>query len=123
MMQAGALVVLILCVLAVGGFAVISLKSGVQNAAEEERTAFRELEGLNRKIQFMDARIAELHNPNYLRRKAEEFNLGLAQPHDEQIVRVVRKRGHGPSTFYVSQPYYQTFDLAMIDALSMEVEN
>ncbi|MDX2109468.1 MAG: hypothetical protein SFY80_04425 [Verrucomicrobiota bacterium] len=112
-----ALVVLILVVSAGGGLAIVYLRQQITLSAAKTKETETEITSLDRKIQHLDTRIAAVHHPDSLRRRAESLGLTLTQPAAKQVVRMeaTASQRTWPAEADQPEPLMVSFDLALMD--------
>ncbi len=86
--QALTLMMMVLLVAAGGGLSIVWLRHEIADAARRIQKYEEELSEAKRHIQHLDTKIAEVHQPEYLKRRVKQLGLRLARPRSRQIVRL-----------------------------------
>jgi cell division protein FtsB len=117
-----ALLILLLGTYAIGSMAILWLRQQNAQVAARIETVEREIAQVERRIRYLDTKIAEIHHPAYLRARATELGLNLQRPGERQLVylgvprdvRPDRAPERGPAD---RDPFRTTFDLAVMEPL------
>ena len=120
----GALILLILT-FAVGGSSILWLRQQVAATAANTQRLQRELAQVQRRQQFLDNKIAEVHSPEVLLRRASQAGLKLQAPKPLQVVRLTPPRVTPAKTVQPSsrslvapttqEPFKRSLDLAILE--------
>lgn len=114
------LVVLILFIAAAGGLGLLWMRQEISASAARIRTVETRLAEANRRLQYVNVKIAEATTPDTLKRRAAEMGMGLIAPARDQVVRLEAPRrafGTEAETAIASnsdEPLFVTFELALI---------
>ena len=109
-----------------GGLGLLWLRQKIELTARATRTLETEIVKEERRLRYIDTKIAEIHLPNHLQRQIERFGLDLAPPREDQVVYLqgapLREEVHpedqdesGPQR--ERDPFRHSIDLAIMDAL------
>ncbi len=109
-----ALVALIIVTAGAGSLGVVWMRQQITRSANRIKTVERDLAESNRKNAYLAAKVAQAHNPEFLRARV---GTALAAPKDKQVVWVrpthnVPRRNNGDLT----APFAVSFELALLDA-------
>jgi hypothetical protein len=121
--QVVSLLALIVMIAGVGGLSLVWLRQQMTDTASRIQVVQRERVQVERRLEFLGARIAELQRPDVLRERARSMGLALVRPQGRQIVRLgplpVSPGGSDPSGDPAPgrEPFRQTFDLAVMEPL------
>lgn len=108
---------------AVGGLGLVWLRQQMTSTATRIQMVQKERVQVDRRLEFLGARIAELQRPDVLHDRAVAMGLTLRLPAARQIVRLgplvlpTIDPALAPDASPVSEPYRQTFDLAVMEPL------
>lgn len=115
---------LIVLVAGLGGLSLVWLRQQIADTATRTQELQRERAALNRRLEYLDVKIAEVQRPNFLEHRAREMGLVLRRPEMGQLVALgplaplrtpgVEERGSRPSE---REPYRNSFDLAVMEPL------
>jgi cell division protein FtsL len=107
-----------------GSMAILSKRQQAARCASEIQRLEQEIVTVERRVRYLDTKIAEIHQPAYLRSRAEALGLGLRPPAEQQVVylRAVPPPDTPGSRAGDEQPagrdpYRRTFDLAVMEPL------
>lgn len=115
-----------LVVLTVGGsLSLLWTRQQIERTAEATQTLEREIAREERRLRYLDTKIAEIHQPNYLHRQIDQHDLDLQPPTGDQIVylEVERKQEYYAEAKREDEretdrePYRRTFDLAVMESV------
>ena len=117
----------LLAVITVGGcLGLLWLRQKIELTARATRTLETEMVKEERRLRYIDTKIAEIHLPNHLERQIERFGLDLAPPREDQVV-YLPGTPLRPETFPddweepgrkpARDPFRHSIDLAIMDAL------
>ncbi len=115
------LIVAIILIAAVGGLGVLWLRQKITVTAADIKEKETQITAFERKIRHLDSRIASVHHPDSLRRRAEALGLQLQPPTAKQVVRLdptPSQRLNANSQTYVAgetEPLFVSFDLALME--------
>jgi cell division protein FtsL len=114
------LVMMILIISAAGGISIVWMRQQIAVSALKIRESQRDINDAQRRIRYLDSRIAEQMNPESL--KSSALKLGLSMSDKSQLVRLdSRFRRSMPSRqnsihiAHDSDPFVISFDLAVMD--------
>ncbi|MFO7725041.1 MAG: hypothetical protein R6V45_05775 [Oceanipulchritudo sp.] len=117
----------LLAVVTVGGcLGLLWLRQKIELTARATRSLETEIVKEERRLRYIDTKIAEIHLPNYLERQIERFGLDLAPPREDQVVylpgnpvREVPAPGFrdGEEEKPEKDPFRHSIDLAIMDVL------
>lgn len=117
----------LLAVVTVGGcLGLLWLRQKIELTARATRTLETEIVKEERRLRYIDTKIAEIHLPNHLQRQIERFGLDLAPPREDQVVYLqgapLRQEAHPedrdePGPKRERDPFRHSIDLAIMDAL------
>jgi cell division protein FtsL len=107
----------------VGGLSLVWLRQQITDTAGRIQQIQREHVEVDRRLEFLSSRIAELQRPDVLRDRAVAMGLSLRRPETQQIVRMgplrmpipLREFEPTPTSPSGAEPYRQTFDLAVME--------
>ncbi len=114
------LVVLILLIAAAGGLGLLWMRQEISASAARIRAVETRLAEANRRLQYVNVKIAEATTPDTLKRRATELGLGLIPPARDQVVRLEAPRrafgteGETAIAASTDEPLFVTFELALI---------
>lgn len=115
------LVVLILFIAAAGGLGLLWMRQEISASAARIRNVETRLAEANRRLQYVNVKIAEATTPETLKRRATELGLGLVPPVRDQVVRLEASRRNFATTegataiaANTDEPLFVTFELALI---------
>lgn len=120
------LVCAILVTALLGGAGILALRHQISVSARHTQEMQTTIAGLERRVNYLDTKIAEVNQPAYLRQRAAEFGMRLEAPTADQVVRVpVRGMGDGAVAARETraaarergEPFMQSFDLAVMEPL------
>lgn len=124
MYAASALLTILLLVSAAGGMSIVWLRHQITETAHENRRLQNEATQIERRVRYLDTKIAEVNSPAYLRARVTALGLQLERPSSRQIVRLapVDSRPGIPGEeetllFSDRAPFVQSFDLAITESL------
>lgn len=108
----------ILLVSAIGGLGIVWLRQQITLSAARAKDYENEINALDRKIRHLDTRIASVHHPESLRRRAEALGLQLGQPVAKQVVRLPAKPGqlNKPAEGLPDDPLFVSLDMALLES-------
>lgn len=119
----GLLVVFIL-VCAGGGLTLVWLRQQITETAHTNRRLQNEAVQIERRVRYIDTKIAEVNSPAYLRARVTALNLQLERPGSRQVIRmnpIDSRPGipgeDNPLLFSERAPFVQSFDLAITESL------
>jgi hypothetical protein len=118
----------LLAVVTVSGcLGLLWLRQKIELTAQATRTLETEIQKEEQRLQYIDTRIAEIHQPVHLERQIARLGLDLRPPRQDQIVYVRwnpargtdrdRNRGGEPAN-PKRDPFRHSIDLAVMDTLS-----
>lgn len=116
----GLIVAILLCA-AVGGLGILWLRQQITVTAAGIKEKETQITAFERKIRHLDSRIASVHHPDSLRRRAEALGLQLQAPNAKQVVRLdptPSQRLNAGNPTYVAgetEPLFVSFDLALME--------
>lgn len=112
------LIVLVVVLIAGGGLGIVWMRSQIEDTARNTVRVQREIAETNRKLQYLDNKIAEVHSPDYLVRRATELGLAMQPPKPPQVLRM-RPMAPQPAAetnpAETRDPFIQSFDLAVME--------
>lgn len=82
------LLTLIVMVAAVGGLGLVWVRQQITDTAARIHRVQRDTVEVRQRTEYLDARIAAVHRPDVLRKRAEAMGLVLTRPMGRQIVRM-----------------------------------
>lgn len=106
---------LILMLSAAGGLSIVWMRQQISRSAASIMAKENELAGIERKISYLDSKIATLHRPEALKARAKYVNLGLISPGERQIVYLIPRSNGAPVWSNTSEPYMDSIELALLD--------
>lgn len=117
------LLALTVVVAALGGLGLVWMRQQITDTAGRIQNLQRERVQVERRLEYLGARIAELQRPDVLRDRALAMGLVLNRPQGTQIVRLgplavpseIAPTPGDPTPG--REPYRQTFDLAVMEPL------
>lgn len=115
------LIVAIILIAAVGGLGILWLRQQITVTASAIKEKETQIAAFERKIRHLDSRIASVHHPDSLRRRAEALGLQLQAPTAKQVVRLdptPSQRLLNTGATYVAEgtePLFISFDLALME--------
>ena len=111
-----AVVFVILFISAIGGISLVWMRQHIAHTAQRVKFLERDMAEITRKNNYLDARIAQAHNPDFLRQRIGET---LLPPRETQIVWVSPQ--HVPArpgdALKDARPFAVSFDLAFMDSV------
>jgi hypothetical protein len=120
--QVVTLITLIILVSAIGGVTLVWMRQQISDTAQYNRRVQNEAAQVERRVRYLDSKIAEVNSPAYLRSKALAMGMVLDRPKPQQIVRMapIDSRplipGMGDETYVAERdPFAQSFDLAVME--------
>lgn len=118
------LLVILLLVSAGGGLTLVWLRQQITETAQTNRRLQNEAHQIERRVRYIDTKIAEVNSPAYLRSRVVALNLQLERPTSRQVIRMqpIDSRPGIPGeqdTLFFSEraPFVQSFDLAITESL------
>lgn len=117
------LVCLIVAIVSVGGLGLVWLRQQISDTAGRIQKVQTEHVDVQRRLKYLNARIASLNRPDTLHQRAITMGLTLRRPVAQQVIRMGRLYVPGPTTDEQktvpppAEPYRQTFDLATMEAV------
>ncbi|MCC5840065.1 MAG: hypothetical protein JJT96_08075 [Opitutales bacterium] len=120
-----ALVFALIVVCVLGGLGLVGLRQQIASAASNTQRVEREITQVERRLNYLDTKIAEVNNPSFLHRRAHELGLGLQPAQTGQFVRLTVS-GEARDVMFARRserpvrerdPFVQTFDLAVMEPL------
>jgi len=122
--QLMSLLSLIVVIAAGGGMSLVWMRQQIADSASRTYEFQRRSVEVEHRINYMNVKIAEVHSPASLERKAIELGLGLERPQTRQLVRLgtmpVRENRdtfEGDAVLANTDPYTNAFDLAVMEPL------
>jgi len=106
-----------------GGLARVWLHQQISETAKSTDQIRREIEKTELRLNYLDTKIAALESPGYLRRRVAQLGLDLRPPMPEQIVYLSPVQRSLPPVEPESvpgrrsEPFVQSFDLAVMEPL------
>jgi hypothetical protein len=117
----------VLAVVTVSGcLGLLWLRQKIETTAQATRTLEVEIEKEERRLRYLDTKIAELHQPIYLERQIQRLGLKLRPPMADQVVYLdgyPRYQPDGPAdnsrrpTDSETDPFRYSIDLAVMKSL------
>ncbi len=113
----------IILVAMVGGAGLLSLRHQIAQSAQNAQSVQAEIVEIQRRVNYLDNKIAEVNNPSYLHRRTVELGLRLQPAQHGQVVRIASRRpdsaevAAGVRRRESGEPFVQTFDLAVMEPL------
>ena len=117
------LICAIILVAVVGGAGLLSLRHEIAQSAQNAQGVQAEIVELERRVNYLDNKIAEVNNPSYLHRRAVASGLRIQPPQHGQVVRIASRQpdsaevAAGVRRREAGEPFVQTFDLAVMEPL------
>ena len=117
---------IVVLVSAVGGLGLVWMRQQITDTASRIQKLQRDSVDVQRRLEYLDAKIAELLRPDVLSHRSMELGLGLTRPKASQIVHMGPLRLppqmdlpviDGPSEVAANDPFRTTFDLAVMEPL------
>lgn len=111
------LVILTLVLAAVGALSLVGMRQLISESARVCKTLETELQQFERKNSFLESKIAQAHNPDYMKKHIPK---DLAPPTQTQVVWAnldAHKHSFEPQNI---QPYVIAFNLAFLDGKKKE---
>ncbi|MCC5805042.1 MAG: hypothetical protein JJU00_01825 [Opitutales bacterium] len=121
-----ALICAILVAAVLGGAGVLALRHQISTTARHTQEMQRSISEIERRLNYLDTKIAEVNQPAYLRHRAAELGMVMEPPARNQVVRLrerrvddgaVAAREDRAGRRERSEPFMQTFDLAVMEPL------
>ena len=119
---------IVLAVVTVSGcLGLLWLRQKIEHTAQATRSLEKEIVKEERRLHYIDAKIAEIHQPIYLERQIQKLSLNLRPPLADLIVymegypqytRTYAKNGEGNSGRSEKDPFRYSIDLAVMESLT-----
>jgi len=109
-----------------GSLLLLWQRQQIETLAADVRETEKAIQLEERRLRFIDTKIAKVHQPAYLKRQAARLKLDLAPPDEDQIVymrpsekslRLARRIMEEKQISEEKEPFRHTFDLAVIEPL------
>ena len=112
--------VLMLSLCAFGGAGLVWFRQEIAESAQRIRADETQIAELERRLRYFESKIAGVHQPEYLKRRAVEFGINLDRPDGSQVVRMTLN-GNGrnrPEQIDETpqEPIQTSFDLAFLES-------
>jgi hypothetical protein len=124
---AGTLFILTALITVGGCLGILWMRHSIEMSAQEIRELEVEIAKEERRLRYLDTRLAEIHQPHALARHAERLGLSLRPPISDQIVYVegpsvgseslIAQTPSEAASKTVIEPFRHTLDLAVIELL------
>ena len=108
---------LLLILAAFGGSSLVWLRQEISESAGRVRVFETDLAKLDRRFRYLEGKIAEIHQPEYLKRRSHVLGMNLVQPARSQVVRLTLPGGleKEGSAIGGAEPLVGSFDLAFME--------
>ena len=118
----------VLAVVTVSGcLGLLWLRQKIEHTAQATRLLETEIAKEERRLRYLDTKIAEIHQPSYLERQIERLDLKLRPPMADQVVYMegypqyqgsYAGRGKGAQGRQQKDPFRYSIDLAVMESLT-----
>ncbi len=121
-----ALICAILVAAVLGGAGVLALRHQISTSARHTQEMQRSIDEVERRLNYLDTKIAKVNQPAYLRHRAAELGMVMEPPGRHQVVRLrerrmdegaIAAREDGGVRRERAEPFMKTFDLAVMEPL------
>ena len=109
-----------------GSLLLLWQRQQIESLAADVRETEKAIQLEERRLRFIDTKIAKVHQPAYLKRQVDRLKLDLAPPGKDQIVymrpsekslRIAQRIETEQQRAEETEPFRHTFDLAVIEPL------
>lgn len=120
------LLVLLAAVTVSGCLGLLWLRQKIELTAQATRSLETDIAKEERRLRYIDTKIAEIHQPLYLERQVKRLGLGLRPPKADQIVYIrwapgrgssYAAKGESPVKPAEKDPFRHSIDLAVMESL------
>jgi hypothetical protein len=121
------LLIVLAAVTVSGCLGLLWLRQKIELTAQATRLLEKEIVKEERRLRYVDTKIAEIHQPLYLERQIKRLGLNLRPPMEDQVVylrgsrstnRALAENGEGESGKRNGKdPFRHSIDLAVMDSL------
>lgn len=125
--QVVSLLFLNLVICAAGGISLVWLREQISDDAKQLQGMEQEMRIVQRRLQYMESKIAAAHHPGFLRQRSHELGLGLTTPDRRQVVHLEddyreeegeeERREALPYALAETEPVMTSFELALFEPL------
>ena len=120
------LLILLAAVTVSGCLGLLWLRQKIELTAQATRSLETEIAKEERRLRYIDTKIAEIHQPLYLDRQIKRLGLSLAPPKAEQVFYIrwapgrtgdFAAKDESPATATDQDPFRHSIDLAVMESL------
>lgn len=120
-----ALLILLAVVTVSGCLGLLWLRQKIETTAQATRSLETSIVKEERRLRYLDTKIAEIHQPGFLDRQVERLDLPLRPPQADQVVYLEALPGQPATARRAAErkeetaeraPYRRTFDLAVMES-------
>lgn len=120
------LLILLAAVTVSGCLGLLWLRQKIELTAQATRSLETEIIKEERRLRYIDTKIAEIHQPLYLERQIQRLGLSLRPPKADQVIYMrwgpghkgaFAKKGEAPAKTSSKDPFRHSIDLAVMESL------
>ncbi|NDV63300.1 hypothetical protein G0Q06_12615 [Puniceicoccales bacterium CK1056] len=120
------LLILLAAVTVSGCLGLLWLRQKIELTAQATRSLETEIAKEERRLRYVDTKIAEIHQPLYLERQVKRLGLSLGPPKADQVVYIrwasergnaYAAKGTAPEKSGKKDPFRHSIDLAVMESL------
>lgn len=107
----------------VGCLGLLWMRQQIEAAARETSELEVRMKKEERRLRYLDAKIAEIHQPGYLAAQVERLGLDLAPPRADRVVYLTEPSGADPERQWAraekrksAEPFRRAVDLAVMES-------